>query len=68
VIELLRHSQGLSSAQVARGVGIAVQTARRYLDYLATQRLAARTPIYGGAGRAEQRCRWTGDTDRSTSD
>ena len=60
VVELLHKSEGLSAAQVSQGVGIVVQTARRYLEYLVTQRLAARTPIYGGAGRPEQLYQWTG--------
>jgi response regulator of citrate/malate metabolism len=63
VVELLRTSgTGLSSAQVSQGVGIAVQTARRYLEYLVSQRLTARTPVYGGAGRPEQLYTWTGTT------
>jgi response regulator of citrate/malate metabolism len=60
VVELLHKSDGLSAAQVSQGVGIVVQTARRYLEYLVSQRLAARTPIYGGAGRPEQLYQWTG--------
>lgn len=61
VVELLRNSgTGLSSAQVSQGVGIVVQTARRYLEYLVSQRLSTRTPVYGGAGRPEQLYQWTG--------
>lgn len=60
VIELLQANGELSSAQVAKGVGVAVQTARRYLEYLVSQRLTTRTPAYGGAGRPEQLYRWTG--------
>src|SRR6266568_7250694 len=48
VVEMLQKSGGLSAAQVSQGVGIVVQTARRYLEYLVSQRLAARTPVYGG--------------------
>jgi response regulator of citrate/malate metabolism len=62
VVELLSHSEGLCAAQVAEGVGIAVQTARRYLEYLTSQRLAARSPVYGGAGRPEQLYQWTGSS------
>ena len=62
VIELLRANGELSSAQVAKNVGVAVQTARRYLEYLVSQRLATRTPAYGGAGRPEQLYRWTDST------
>jgi response regulator of citrate/malate metabolism len=60
VMQLLRGGEELSSAQVAKAVGVAVQTARRYLEYLVTQRLAARTPVYGSLGRPEQLYRWTG--------
>jgi response regulator of citrate/malate metabolism len=65
VVELLQKGEELSSAQVAKGVGVAVQTARRYLEYLVTQRLAARTPLYGGAGRPEQLYQWTGSLGNS---
>lgn len=59
VIELLKQTDaGLSAALVAQGVGVSVQTARRYLEYLAAQRLALRTPVYGGAGRPEQLYQW----------
>ena len=34
-------------------------TARRYLEYLADQRLASRSPRYGGAGRPEYHYAWT---------
>lgn len=60
IIELLQDSDGLSSAHVATGVGVAVQTARRYLEYLVAQRLTTRAPVYGGAGRPEQLYHWTG--------
>jgi response regulator of citrate/malate metabolism len=59
VVDLLQKNSGLSAAQVSQHVGIVVQTARRYLEYLVSQRLAARTPIYGGAGRPEQLYQWT---------
>jgi response regulator of citrate/malate metabolism len=65
VVRMLQPSDGLSAAQVSQGVGIAVQTARRYLEYLVTQRLAARTPVYGGAGRPEQLFQWTGGSTPS---
>lgn len=60
VIELLKGggSAGMSAARVAQGVGVSVQTARRYLEYLVAQRLAVRTPVYGGAGRPEQVYQW----------
>ncbi|MBR7828266.1 response regulator [Actinospica sp. MGRD01-02] len=65
VVTMLQASDGLSAAQVSQGVGIAVQTARRYLEYLVTQCLATRTPIYGGAGRPEQLYQWTGGSTPS---
>jgi len=65
VVEMLQKSGGLSAAQVSQGVGIVVQTARRYLEYLVSQRLAARTPVYGGAGRPEQLYQWTGGSTPS---
>jgi response regulator of citrate/malate metabolism len=60
VVALLRSRDQLSAAQAAEGVGVSVQTARRYLEYLAAQRLATRSPSYGGVGRPEQVYRWTG--------
>ena len=59
VFALLRAEGRLSAAQTATGVGVPVQTARRYLDYLTAQRLVSRAPVYGGAGRPEQVYRWT---------
>ena len=53
-----RTRDQLTAAQIADQVGVSVQTARRYLDYLATQRLVLRAPRYGGAGRPEQVYRW----------
>jgi response regulator of citrate/malate metabolism len=58
VVGLLRNHEQLTSAQVAADVGISVQTARRYLEYLAAQRLVSRAPAYGGAGRPVQLYRW----------
>ena len=43
----------LSASQVADDLGISRVTARRYLEHLAEQRLAVRSPRYGGAGRPE---------------
>ena len=60
VVALLRSREGQSAAQVATDVGISVQTARRYLAYLSSQRLCARMPAYGGAGRPEHVYTWTG--------
>ena len=59
VLNLLRADGRLSAAQTASGVGVSVQTARRYLEYLAAQRLVTRAPVYGGVGRPEQVYCWT---------
>jgi response regulator of citrate/malate metabolism len=48
----------LSAAQVADDIGVSRVTARRYLEHLAEQRLATRSPRYGGAGRPEYLYRW----------
>jgi len=58
VVELLRHGEALTSADVATGVGASRATARRYLDYLAAQRLVGREPRYGRAGRPENVYTW----------
>jgi response regulator of citrate/malate metabolism len=60
VVALLRSHELLSAAEIAAEVGVSVQTVRRYLDYLAAQRLVLRAPRYGGAGRPEQVYRWGG--------
>lgn len=41
---------GLSAREVAEAVGASRVTARRYLEHLADQGLATRTPRYGGGG------------------
>jgi response regulator of citrate/malate metabolism len=51
-------SAELSAAQVADDIGVSRVTARRYLEHLAEQRLATRSPRYGGAGRPEYLYRW----------
>ena len=59
VIRLLQDSPAeLSASQVAETVGVSRVTARRYLEHLADQRLASRSPRYGGAGRPEYRYAW----------
>jgi hypothetical protein len=57
---ILRAAPGeLSAAEVADDIGVSRVTARRYLERLASQRLASRSPRYGGAaGRPEYRYRW----------
>jgi response regulator of citrate/malate metabolism len=59
VIRTLQHATDeLSASQVADGLGISRVTARRYLEHLADQRLASRSPRYGGAGRPEYLYGW----------
>jgi response regulator of citrate/malate metabolism len=59
VIRLLQGaSTELSASQVAEEVGVSRVTARRYLEHLAGQRLASRSPRYGGAGRPEYHYAW----------
>jgi response regulator of citrate/malate metabolism len=59
VVRTLRAATGeLSASQVADDVGVSRVTARRYLEHLAEQRLASRSPRYGGAGRPEYLYGW----------
>jgi response regulator of citrate/malate metabolism len=58
VVAVLRRGEALTSADVASAVGASRATARRYLDYLATQRLVRREPRYGRAGRPENVYTW----------
>jgi response regulator of citrate/malate metabolism len=59
VIRLLQDSPAeLSATQVAETVGVSRVTGRRYLEHLANQRLASRSPRYGGAGRPEYHYAW----------
>jgi len=58
VTALQSSARGLTSADVAQTVGVSRVTARRYLEYLAAQRLAVGSPRYGGAGRPEREFRW----------
>ncbi len=60
VVERLRAGEPLTSATIAEAVGMARPTARRYLEYLADQRLVSREPRYGSAGRPEHVYRWAG--------
>jgi response regulator of citrate/malate metabolism len=60
VVAVMRSGERVSATRVAVGTGISVQTARRYLAYLARQRLAIRAPAYGGTGRPEHLYTWTG--------
>jgi response regulator of citrate/malate metabolism len=58
--ELLRAAgDGLSAGEVAQRVGVVRVTGRRYLEYLADQGLARRSPRYGGTGRPEHVYRWS---------
>jgi response regulator of citrate/malate metabolism len=60
VVRTLRAASAeLSAAQVADDIGVSRVTARRYLEHLSEQRLATRSPRYGGtAGRPEYLYRW----------
>jgi len=58
VVTVLRRGEPLTSADVATAVGVSRATARRYLDYLTTQRLVHREPKYGKAGRPENVYTW----------
>ena len=49
-----------SASEVATAVGASRVTARRYLEYLAAERLVARAVRYGGSGRPEVEYRWDG--------
>ncbi|QWF77182.1 response regulator [Amycolatopsis sp. CA-230715] len=46
-------SDGLSAGAAAAGTGVSRVTARRYLEYLADNGIAAREPRYGQVGRPE---------------
>lgn len=58
VVSLLERGDPLTSADIATAVGASRATARRYLDYLTTQRLVRREPRYGKAGRPENVYTW----------
>jgi response regulator of citrate/malate metabolism len=49
-----------SASEVATSVGASRVTARRYLEYLATEGLVQRGVRYGGSGRPEVEYRWVG--------
>lgn len=51
---------GRSASELATAVGSSRVTARRYLEYLATERVVERSVRYGGSGRPEVEYRWTG--------
>lgn len=60
VVAVLRPSAGpMSAAEAGSAVGVSRVTARRYLEYLATEGLVVREQRYGG-GRPEVAYRWTG--------
>ncbi|GLZ36892.1 response regulator [Actinokineospora sp. NBRC 105648] len=59
VVAALRATPaGLSAAATAEAVGVSRVTARRYLEHLADNGLAARHPRYGAVGRPEVWYRW----------
>jgi len=49
-----------SASEVATSVGASRVTARRYLEYLAAERMVQRGVRYGGSGRPEVEYRWDG--------
>lgn len=49
-----------SASEVATAVGTSRVTARRYLEYLAAERVLQRGVRYGGSGRPEVEYRWDG--------
>lgn len=49
-----------SASEVATTVGASRVTARRYLEYLAAERMVQRGVRYGGSGRPEVEYRWDG--------
>ncbi|GAB3523044.1 response regulator [Arthrobacter monumenti] len=59
VVELLqRGARPISASEVVTELGISRVTARRYLEHLADDRSAIRTPRYGTPGRPEYEYRW----------
>ena len=59
VVSLLQeHHSPVSAQQVAERVGISRVTARRYLEYLADEGSALRSPRYGAPGRPENEYAW----------
>ncbi|CAN5621639.1 response regulator [soil metagenome] len=56
----LRDGAGHSASEVGARLGASRVTARRYLEYLAAERVVERTVRYGGSGRPEVEYRWTG--------
>ena len=56
----LRDGVGRSASELAAAIGASRVTARRYLEYLAAERVVERTVRYGGSGRPEVEYRWTG--------
>ncbi|MCW4465618.1 response regulator [Glutamicibacter sp. MNS18] len=63
ISEELRTAHGagdgtLSAREVAETCGISRVSARRYLDFLVSRKLAELRPRYGATGRPEHRYRW----------
>lgn len=62
VTELLKaNSAPVSATEVTDALGISRVTARRYLEYLADDGAALRTPRYGTPGRPENEYTWRRD-------
>lgn len=62
LIDALRAGGGLTAAEIGDAAGVSRVTARRYLEYLTAQRMAARALRYGTKGRPEHEYRWSGAT------
>ena len=61
VADLLKRSPvAVSATEAAEELAMSRITARRYLEYLADQRSAERSPRYGTRGRPELEYRWKG--------
>lgn len=59
VVAVLRAAEtAVSATEVAEATGSSRVTARRYLEHLADEGLAVRSPRYGGTGRPEVEYHW----------
>ncbi|HET7415714.1 MAG TPA: response regulator [Arthrobacter sp.] len=63
VVDLLQKAHdAVSATEVMTELGMSRVTARRYLEHLATDGSATRTPRYGTPGRPEYEYRWNAKT------
>ncbi|WP_035769537.1 response regulator [Arthrobacter castelli] len=66
VVDLLQTAHaGVSATEVMDELGMSRVTARRYLEHLATDGSAVRTPRYGTPGRPEYEYRWGARKNRT---